>query len=60
MVTSAETNKDAMAKKVYPIRLDEEKVIKPLQEIAESENRTVANLIETTLLEMIKKKRRKK
>lgn len=45
-----------MAKKVYPIRLDEEKVIKPLKAIAEVENRTVANLIETALLELIKKK----
>ena len=45
-----------MAKKVYPIRLDEEKVIKPLQTIAEKENRTVANLIETALIELIKKK----
>jgi hypothetical protein len=46
-----------MAKKVYPIRLDEEKVIKPLKEIAEKENRTVANIIETALLEVIKKKK---
>lgn len=46
-----------MAKKVYPIRLDEEKVIKPLQKIAEKENRTVANLIETALIDLIKKRK---
>lgn len=46
-----------MPKKVYAVRLDEEKVIKPLQAIADRENRTVANLIETALLELIKKKR---
>lgn len=46
-----------MAKKVYPIRLDEEKVIKPLKKIAEKENRTVANLIETALIDLIKKKK---
>jgi predicted transcriptional regulator len=46
-----------MAKKVYSVRLDEEKVIKPLEKIAERENRTVANLIETALMELIKKKK---
>lgn len=46
-----------MAKKIYSIRLDEEKVIKPLLRIADKENRTVANLIETALLELIKKKK---
>lgn len=45
-----------MAKKPYPIRLDEDKVIKPLQKIAENENRTVANLIDTVLIDFIKKK----
>jgi predicted transcriptional regulator len=45
-----------MAKKPYTIRLDEEKVIKPLQDIADRENRTVTNLIETALIELVKKK----
>lgn len=45
-----------MAKKPYPIRLDEDKVIKPLQKIAANENRTVANLIDTVLIDFIKKK----
>ena len=49
-----------MAKKVYPIRLDEEKVIKPMQVIADKENRTVANLIERSLFEMIAKKKKSK
>lgn len=46
-----------MPKKVYPVRLDEEKVIKPLKKIAIKENRTVANVIETALLEVIRKKK---
>lgn len=46
-----------MPKKPYTIRLDEETVIKPLQKIADKENRTVANLIETALLELVKKKK---
>lgn len=49
-----------MAKKHYTLRLDEERVIKPLEAIASDENRTVANLIETTLLEMIAKKKKRK
>lgn len=48
-----------MAKKPYTIRLDEEKVIKPLQLLAEKENRTVANLIETAIIDYMKKFDRK-
>lgn len=49
-----------MAKKPYTIRLDEEKVIKPFQMLAEKENRTVANLIETALIEYLKKAKKLK
>lgn len=48
-----------MAKKPYTIRLDEEKVIKPLQVLAEKENRTVANLIETAILTYLKSVKKK-
>lgn len=45
-----------MAKKPYTIRLDEEKVIKPLKAQAKKENRTAANLIETAIIDYLKKK----
>lgn len=45
-----------MPKEVYTIRIDP-KVKEQIQKIAEKENRTAANLIETAILEYIKKKK---
>lgn len=49
-----------MPKIPFPIRLDEEKVVKPLKKIAEEQNRTVANLIDTALMDFVKKFEKKK
>lgn len=46
-------------KKPYTVRLDEEKVIKPLKKLAEKENRTVANIIETAIIEYLLPKKQK-
>lgn len=47
-----------MTKKLYSIRLDEKKIIEPLRVIADKENRSVSNIIETVLLEYIKKNKK--
>jgi predicted transcriptional regulator len=41
-------------KKVYSIRI-EDKILKQLKKIADKENRTVANLIETAIKQYIEK-----
>ncbi len=46
-----------MAKKNYSFRFKED-VMNDIQKIADDENRTSTNLIETTLIELVKKKKK--